>query len=157
MNERAHIDVFIDGLTRYFNHLDTELKEPNSSLEVGAPYLLNTSQSIGLDFTGMICVSGNNLGYIFVSANSALLKRILLSYGEADLSDAPKRDLVGEIANTLAGNARRRLGSDFHISIPRVFDGGVETSKYKLSSRCYVLPFRWKSSKAELIISIRER
>ncbi len=157
MNERAHIDVFIDGLSRYFNYLATELEEPNSSLEIGAPYLLSTSQPMGLDFTGMISVSGNNLGYIFVSANSALLKRILLSYGEVDLSDMPKKDLIGEIANTLAGNARRRLGADFHISTPRVFDGGLEPSKYQLTSRCYVLPFRWKSSKAELIISIRER
>lgn len=155
MSERAHIDVFIDGLTRYFSHLDASLNDTQPTLEIGAPYLLKASQAMGLDFTGMIAVSGNNLGHIFVSAHSALLKRILLSYGESDLSDTHKRDLVGEIANTLAGNARRHLGTDFHISTPRVLEGTLETSNYKLSSRCYVLPFRWKSSKAELIVSIQ--
>jgi len=154
MMERMHIDVFIDGLTRYFKHLDSSRIGDNLSLEISAPYLLESTQSLGLDYTGMISVSGSNSGIIFVSAKNALLKLILLSLGESEFSSELKRDLIGEIANTLAGNARRHLGEGFHISTPRVIKGPIITTNYRLSSRCYVLPFRWKSNKAELIISI---
>jgi len=80
----------------------------------------------------------------------------LLSYGELELGDEFMRDLVGEIANTLAGNARRELGANFHISIPRVIQAPLNTKDYSLDSHCYLLPFRWRSSKAELIISVKD-
>ncbi len=155
MIDRAHIDIFVDGLSRYFTHLDAAIGDRNSCLEIGAPYLVKTDQPLGLDFTGMILVSGNRDGTIFVSARSALLKRVLLGYGESDLSREIKRDLVGEMANTLAGNARRFLGGDFYISTPKVLEGPLEPSRFNLSSRCFVLPFRWRSNKAELIISLK--
>lgn len=156
MREQAHIDVFIDGLSRYFNHIDSSGNKGRSELEISAPYLLKNTQVMGLDFTGMITVSGRSIGNIFVTANSALLKRILLIYGEVELGVRHKRDLIGEIANTLAGNARQHLGTDFHISTPHVFEGPLETDKHQLGVRSYVLPFRWKSSKAELIVSIKD-
>ena len=46
------------------------------------------------------------------------------------------------------------LGADFHISTPKVIEGVIETTRFKLSPRCFVLPFRWKSNVAELIISV---
>lgn len=165
MIDQAQIDVFIDALSRYFNHLDTSIEEgacalscrTGYGLEVGAPYLLKSTQPMGLDFTGMISVSGNSTGTIFVSARSALLQLVLLSHGEKELSIKHKRDLIGEIANTLAGNARRHLGAEFHISTPRVLEGALEPVNYKLSSRCFILPFRWRSNKAELIISVQPK
>ncbi|GAA6139601.1 hypothetical protein NBRC116583_33480 [Arenicella sp. 4NH20-0111] len=152
--ERKHIDVFIDALTRYFDHLDVSITGEKGTLEIGAPYLLRTNQTIGLDYSGVISVSGYSSGYIFVTAKSAMLKFILLGHGESDFGDRFKEDLVGEVANTIAGNARRQLGSDFHISTPRVLSGALDPSQYALSSRCYVLPFRWKNNRAELIVSI---
>jgi len=154
MMERKHIEVFVDGLTRYFHHLDTARIGLSGNLEIGAPYLLKNTQNMGLDYTGMISVSGLKAGTIFVTAKSSLLRLILLSHGESAFSTELKRDLVGEMANTLAGNARRHLGPDFHISTPHILEGPVNTQSYRLSSRCYILPFRWKSNKAELIVSI---
>lgn len=171
MSERRYIDVFVDGLIGYFDHLNESLgssrsvtknselgqrSTENVGLELGTPYLLKNEATIGMDFTGMINVSGSSVGTIFVSAPRALLKRILLSYGEAELRDELLRDLVGEIANTLAGNARRELGADFHISIPRVIQAPLNTKDYSLDAHCYLLPFRWRSSKAELIISVKD-
>ncbi len=171
MSERRYIDVFIDGLIGYFDHLNESVGLPRSvinqseadqhsaqsvGLELGTPYLLKNEATIGLDFTGMISVSGSSVGTVFVSAPRALLKRILLSHGELELGDEFMRDLVGEIANTLAGNARRELGADFHISIPRVIQTPINTKDYSLDTHCYLLPFRWRSSKAELIISVKK-
>ncbi len=171
MSERRYIDVFVDGLISYFDHLNESFGSSRSvisssehaqrstqsvDLELGTPYLLKNEATIGMDFTGMITVSGSSVGTVFVSAPRALLKRILLSYGEAELRDELLRDLVGEIANTLAGNARRELGADFHISIPRVIQAPLNTKDYRLDQHCYLLPFRWRSSKAELIISVKD-
>lgn len=85
----------------------------------------------------MINVSGSSMGAVFVSAPSALLKRVLLNYGEPEFNSRLKRDLIGEIANTLAGNARRELGSEFHIPTPRVIQTPLKTEDYKLSVHCY--------------------
>ncbi len=155
MIERAQIDIFIDGLTRYFTHLDIEVGGVPGALEIDAPYLLKSSQTMGQEYTGMISVSGENTGTIFITAGSALLKRILLSYGEQELNNENlKRDLIGEVANTLAGNARKYLGAGFHISTPKVLQGPLQAKRLQLDSRCFVLPFRWRSSKAELIVSL---
>ena len=154
MIERAQIDVFIDSLKRYFRHLDGVASGPANKLEIGAPYLLRDAQTMGLGYTGMINVSGTQSGTVFVSAGSTLLKRILLSYGEHNLSSEHKRDLIGEVANTLAGNARRHLGAEFHISTPRVLEGPIDPKRFDLNDRCFTLPFRWRSNKAELIVSI---
>ena len=154
MMEGKHIDVFVDGLKHYFDHLDITTTGSKGTLDISAPYLINSQQKLGLDYTGMISVTGNRTGYIFFSAKSSLLRFILLSYGESDFSERFKSDLVGEVANTLAGNARKYLGSDFHISTPTILANGIDASNYKLSKRCFVLPFRWRSNKAELIVSI---
>jgi len=157
MIERKYIDVFIEGLKTYFDHLDSIFNgPPEGTLEVGAPYLLKSDQNLGMGYTGLINVTGSSMGTVFVSAPGVLLKRILLSYGESDLREEFKRDLIGEIANTLAGNARRYLGSEFHISTPRILLGQLDLSNYTLSQRCYLLPFRWRSSRAELLISIQK-
>jgi chemotaxis protein CheX len=152
--KQKHIDVFIDALTRYFDHLDVSITGERGSLEIAAPYLLQSNHSMGLDYSGVISVTGDNNGYVFITAKSSLLKYILLSHGEIEFSHTLKEDLVGEVANTIAGNARRKLGAGFHISTPRVLTGALDPSGYTLSSRCYVLPFRWKSNRAELIVSI---
>jgi hypothetical protein len=47
-----------------------------------------------------------------VSMPGKLVREILLLQHETDLSDGNLLDAVGEIANTLAGNARKALGSD---------------------------------------------
>ncbi len=154
MIEQAHINIFIDALARYFEHLDAQIGGKENKLEVGAPYLLKSDHALGQDYTGVISISGSRWGTVFVTTGGALLKRILLSYGESELGDPYKRDLIGEIANTLAGNARRQLGAEFHISTPTVMQGKLDSSRFKLSSRCFVLPFRWRSNKAELVVSI---
>ena len=159
MTERQTIDVFIDGLIRYFENLDEALKvgdEGFENIEIGTPYLLQSTKRLGLDYTGMINLSGDYKGSVFVSAPNALLKRILLCYGEAEFSVELMRDLIGEVANTLAGNARRHLGSNFHISVPTVIKGALNTKKLDLNQRCYLLPFRWRGNKAELILSVQK-
>lgn len=150
MMAREHIDIFIDGVQRYFGHLDYA----NNDLAIGAPYLIKNNESLGKAYTGVITISGQVEGYVFFTANRSLLSNLLLAHGETQLSDAYMCDLVGEIANTIAGNARRTLGQDFHISTPKVLLGGIHEEMLEPERRSYILPLRWCSKGAQLIVSL---
>ena len=150
MKQRKQIDIFIDGVKRYFEHLN----EQQDTLEIGAPYLVKNSERLGLDYTGVISVSGVSKGYVFFTSTRSLLKYILMCHGESSFTDQFLSDLVGEVANTISGNARSSLGSEFHISTPKVIIGEIEKRNISLDQRSYVLPLRWKSNAAQLIVSL---
>jgi chemotaxis protein CheX len=64
------------------------------------------------------------------------------------------RDLVGEVANTISGNARRDFGRDFVISVPSVLSGERPEIPQKPGSRSFVIPINWRSHSAKLIVSL---
>jgi len=133
MNHHKQISVFIDGLKRYFSHLNDNNE---SELDFGVPYLVKNAEPLGRDFTGVIAISGSNQGYVFFSSGRSLLSSILLGHGETQFTVAYMKDLVGEIANTIAGNARATFGEEFTISPPKTISGPIETtmldSNYKV-------------------------
>ena len=150
MNHSKQIGVFIDGVKRYFAHLG----ETEESLDFGVPYLVKNAEPLGRDFTGVIAISGANQGFVFFSSGRSLLSNILLSHGETQFTTQYMKDLVGEIANTISGNARASFGEDFTISTPTVISGPIETKMLDRNRRSYILPLRWKSNGAQLIISL---
>lgn len=150
MNHKKQIGVFIDGVKRYFSHMG----ESEESLSFGVPYLIKNAEPFGRDFTGVIAISGSNRGFVFFSSGRSLLSKILLSHGETKFSSKYMKDLVGEIANTISGNARASFGEDFTISTPKVISGPIETKMLDANRRSYILPIRWHSNEAQLIISL---
>jgi len=144
------IDIFINGIKRYFSHLDG----PDSQVDIGVPYLVKNQDALGTDFTGIIAINGSNQGYVFFSAERSMLSKILLSHGETQLTHEYMCDLVGEISNTIAGNARKSLGEEFHISPPKTMTGKISGALLEKDRRSYVLPIRWKSKGAQLIVSL---
>jgi len=151
MNHHKQIDIFIDGVKRYFSHLDEGTRD---GVEIGVPYLVRNQDSLGKDYTGVIAVSGSNQGYVFFSAGRSMLSKILLGHGESQFTTEYMSDIVGEITNTIAGNARKSFGDEFHIAPPKVMTGKVNSAMLKKERRSYVLPVRWKSNGAQLIISL---
>ena len=75
------------------------------------------------DVYGIIGISGNNSGIVYFTAPRILLAHMLESIKEPDLSEDNMTDLVGEVANTIAGNARSEFGEQFQISVPIVIRG----------------------------------
>ena len=144
------IQIFIDGVVRYFNHT------PDKSVQVGTPYLAEKGKPMALDMTGLIGVSGPDKGCVYFSAPRVLLKHLLLSIGEPDTSEANLVDMVGEVANTIAGNARASLGKEFMISVPVVIEGTPLTLHLPKNSRAYVIPINWKSYTAAVDICLEE-
>ena len=60
---------------------------------------------------------------MYFTAPKAMLTVLLMKMQENDFSHETMRDLVGEVANTISGNARRDFGRDFVISVPSVLAG----------------------------------
>ena len=142
------IQVFITGVRRYFESLQKDLRvviEPPFIKDEGKPFL---------EFTGIIGVSGKAHGAVCFTANRTMLESILRFLNEAPINGELICDLVGEIANTLSGNAREEFGRDFLISVPVVSTGGDVRFQFPKECRNYVIPIIWQTEKAYLLVCL---
>ena len=96
--------------------LETAANQPAS---VGSPYLVNEGKPTVQEFTGLISIAGKRRGIVYFTASRPMLTVMLMRMGETELTQENMCDLVGEVANTISGNARRDFGKDFMISVPR--------------------------------------
>jgi chemotaxis protein CheX len=82
-----------------------------------------------------------------------MLTVLLMRMQETDSSDENIKDLVGEVANTISGNARRDFGKNFVISVPTV----IAHDPDKVSAphaRSYVIPINWRTHSAKLVVCL---
>ena len=147
MNEQR-IQVFIDGTVHYFNQINA------SDISVGTPYLADNESPAAFDFTGIIGISGPSKGCVYFTAPTALLRHLLVVLGETNADEAFIRDLVGEVANTISGNARTEYGSEFMISVPVVMQGAPDGIYLHREQRSYVIPIYWKVYSAAIVICL---
>lgn len=145
MDERI-LEVFIEGAIRYFQHT------ADKDVKVGTPYLVNNSEPAAFDYTGVIGISGPTKGCVYFTAPQILLKHLLLSFGEKDTGEGNIFDVVGEVANTISGNARSEFGKDFMISVPVVIKGPPSVIHLPRGLRSYVIPVYWKAYSAAVVI-----
>jgi chemotaxis protein CheX len=109
MLQEQELKTFVEGTTNYF---EVAAQQPAS---IGSPYLADTPPAVH-DYTGIISISGKREGVVYFTAPKAMLTVLLMKMQENDFSHETMRDLVGEVANTISGNARRDFGRDFVIS-----------------------------------------
>lgn len=147
MNDEK-LNVFIDAVVNYF------ACTADDPVKVGTPYLDDENAPAVFDFTGIIGISGARKGCVYFSAPRALLRHLLLSMGEDDMAQENLLDVVGEVANTLSGNARSHFGSEFMISVPVVVKGSPEGIHVPKAMRSYVIPVYWKAYSAAVVISL---
>ena len=148
-----NLHVFIHSVVNYFEHTDTT---PQAKAQVGTPYLINSMDQVRTDYTGCINVTGVYNGFCHFTATGPLLKNLMMSLGETDTSDEMMLDAVGEVANTLSGNARESLGKDFIISVPEVVRGLPANDPEHEDHRIYAIPIRWKSHNAVLAVCLHQ-
>ena len=141
-----NIQAFIDGVLHYFS------QTTDTKAVVGTPYLLQNTKHLSFDYTGIIGISGGYRGCVYFTAPSALLRHLLTSLGELDSSSEMLVDLVGEVANTISGNARKQFGSDFMISVPVVIQGSLDTIHLPREARSYVIPISWHQYSAAIVV-----
>jgi len=75
--------------------------------------------------------------------------------GETDLSDDNMRDLVGEVANTISGNARHEIGQHLKISVPTVVRSRGRDIEYLVKARPVVIPIHWRNHSAQLVVCLQ--
>lgn len=144
------LQIFLDIITRYFQQFGGE------ELLVDTPYLLENEQPKVHDYTGLIGISGVQKGVVYFSSTTKLLDSILDSMGESDKSESNMVDLAGEVANTIAGNARTEFGSTFHISVPFVFKGSPQSIILPKNERSFIIPVTWKSEVGEIVVCLQD-
>lgn len=148
MDERE-LHIFLDIVGQYFE------SQAGRHPELGSPYLGEADALPIYDFTGVIGISGARQGCVYFTAKRDLLRQLLLHVGEADVSEKNLCDLVGEVANTISGNARRHFGPDFMISVPVVVEGSAKAIQVPGSVKAYILPLRWHKLDAALVVSLQ--
>lgn len=146
-----NLQVFLDGVQKYFS----QAMNPEE-IAVGTPYLVENAVPSAKDFTGVIAITGQKVGVVYFTAPRELLERLLVLMGEKQIDDIMFTDLVGEVANTIAGNARSEFGEKFEISVPIVLRGAPDEIMLPRKDRSFVIPITWQKRSAFIVISLRK-
>lgn len=147
MLTEAEIRTFINGATHYF---DTAAQQRAS---VGSPYLVTDGKPGAYDYTGVIGISGARRGIVYFTAPRGMLTVLLMRMQETDTSEENIKDLIGEVANTISGNARKDFGKNFVISVPTVLAKDAESIATP-HARSFVIPINWRSHSAKLVVCL---
>ena len=143
------VKVFTDAVTDYFGALGDE---PAS---IRTFYLAcGEAKDVVGDLTGIITLSGDYRGAVYFAAPRALIRSVLQLQKTLITTDEYLLDAVGEIANTLAGNARRHFGSKLQISVPTTRMGGMAPGTGHMRDRQFVIMIYWKHHSAVLVVDI---
>ena len=151
--EQQQLQVFIESVVDYFN------KMTDTPVEVHVPFLKDESKSVLLSYTGVIGISGTMRGAIYFTADEQFLTDLVdrITPG-LEQSGQHLSAMVGELANTIAGNAQRTLGADYHISIPIVFTtpDAKQKNTLELKAATFVVPLQWHGHSAYLAAGLEK-
>lgn len=77
-------------------------------------------------------------------------------FRENDASEENLVDIAGEVANTIAGNARKEFGAEFHISVPLVFKGVPQSIVLPKDERSFIIPIAWRGQLGEIVLCFQK-
>jgi len=144
------IQVFVDGTINFFETVC------NENAQVGSPYLLENLDGSILEYSGIIGITGSYTGNVVFTSPANMIVGVLENYSGVEYREELLMDLVGEIANTISGNAREVLGSNFNISPPVLSRGTAQEVKTAKGLQTYCIPIVWRDSRANLIVAVAE-
>lgn len=147
--QESELKMFVDSVQRYFKVMTQQEPQITSAF-------LATGDIEAHDFNGIVSFSGSYNGHVLVSMPQRLLRELLLLQRENDLSDSNLLDAVGEIANTLGGNARKTLGSGLQISVPMKLHG-ASGLKARVRKHPYVITLRWNHQPALVCVDLEKK
>lgn len=150
--DEAMVKHFIWAVNNYFTTATSI--EPETS----PPYLVNSLKYF--DYTGVIGISGDQKGAVYLSLASDLVEHILdnyhtnLEYANEEDKESIRLDLAGELTNTIAGNVRNHLGEGFLISVPVVFRTPGETMHLQKGIPSIAFPIKWNGFECVLVVAL---
>jgi chemotaxis protein CheX len=104
----SELQIFVDSLRYYF------ATNIGGTLDVAPAYHTESNDTPASEFTGIIGVSGDKQGCIYLTATRDMLGQVLLAMGEPEIDPSLFNDVIGEITNTVSGNARKVSGPRLH-------------------------------------------
>lgn len=146
--EEYILKVFSKSILRYFDAV------AQGGATLGTPYLGGETESAGLGFSSVIGISGTYRGNIYYTASREKLNALLPLLGETKPDDTLCAELVGEITNTISGNAREQLGGGFMISTPFILEARPLFVRSSRNVALYVLPITWRQFSSRVLLSI---
>ncbi|MDQ8022744.1 MAG: chemotaxis protein CheX [Moraxellaceae bacterium] len=148
--QENELRAFVDSVTHFFAH------SSGDGADVRSAYLADPRSELPrFDYTGIIDVRGDWRGCLYFSAPRGMLSHLLLVTGEGTYSEEDHLDLVGEIANTFSGRARRELGEGLEISVPR--RGRGMAIRASGATRPFVIPLTWRGYDAVVVVDLQIR
>lgn len=142
------LKIFVEGVANFFNRLGSE------AVTIGVPYVKEGNQFIG-EMTGIIGLTGKRKGGIFITCPTVMVDDVIRAYtGTEDKSPEGRKDMIGEIANTISGNASDAFGNDFQISVPVVISGKPDGVDLPTRLPTFVVPIQWQGHKAYLVVGV---
>jgi chemotaxis protein CheX len=142
------VKTFIDVTLTYFEKTTSDLAE------IESPFIQFDRHRFN-DFTGWIQVSGQVEGSVMITASREMLESLIKAWIKVETRPEDLKDLIGEVANTIASNVRRDFGSSFHVSVPIVFTTATEPAA-GIPEVTLVLPIRWREFSCELVVGLKE-
>ena len=143
------LKLLVDSVRTYFEVVTGHAPQITSAF-------LGAGDIEGHDFNGIVSFSGSYIGHVLVSMPRQQLRELLLLQGETDLCDHNLLDAVGEIANTLGGNARKSMGSELRISVPMTMQG-ASGMRARVRKHPYVITLRWGHQSSLVCVDIEKR
>jgi chemotaxis protein CheX len=148
--EEDILKVFARSTARYFDQI------ASGGAILGTPYLRSIDEKVALDFASIIGISGAYRGGVYYTAPREKLEKLLPLIGESTPDDQLCADLIGEIANSIAGNARGHLGAGFMISTPFVLTGHSGDVHTPRGVPCYVMPVTWAGHVSRVLVTLEK-
>jgi chemotaxis protein CheX len=143
------LKVFVKGTERFFT------QSGSTPPEVSTPFVKEATDRVIYDFSAVIGITGTQRGCVYYTAPRAMVRELVERLGEPEQSDDILADYVGEIANTISGNAREHLGSGFMISVPVVFRAAADV-RFPAGVPAFVIPILWNKHRSSLILSLKD-
>ena len=146
------LQVITDTVQSYFGRLTKE------RARISASFLAEAGEALPeFDYTGMIQISGAYRGWVYFTAPKLMIRYLLLSVGETLQGDDIFMDTAGEIANTIAGNARKHFGETMQISVPTTRMSGDAAGAWlgkPVHERPMVIHIQWQALAAALVVDL---
>jgi chemotaxis protein CheX len=118
---------------------------------------LKDKHTLPYDVSGIIGLSGGAKGMVALSFPKASALAVVRAFsGEKSISASKMVDAIGELANIVAGAAKKDLSQfKIKISLPTVITGDNHSIAGPVDTMCLVVPFDFPGGKFDLAVSFK--
>ncbi|MES0491825.1 MAG: chemotaxis protein CheX [Leptospirales bacterium] len=143
--KEADLSVYSGGVDNYFKQF------PDSKVVMKDHYPME-DKFVFLDYSAIIGISGSRKGGLYVTVPTAMIDDLITAMGVGPADDALRKDMIGEVANNIAGNAGEVFGGDFKISVPIVVTGEKHNIELPVAIPAMTIPVEWKGHTSFLVV-----